>query len=170
MKCEGRRCHGRARASRRRGVRRYRWPSWAAVGVLVVGVAISGALGVMRRGSVNRQDRQSFQLTASDVTATLSTLLARDVDFVATLRALLSVQPSLTATGFSNYYTAAAGQQRQVGAVGSAVVSVVRARDLTAFEARRDTDPTFQALLGKWLAPVRRGPQKRTACSRPEPS
>jgi hypothetical protein len=125
--------------------------------VLLAGIALSATLGLIWRASEVRQDRQTFQLTAANVTDTLRTLLARDVDFLGTLRALMSVQPHLSATGFSHYYSAVAGQQRQVGAVGSAVVSVVRAHDLTAFEVRRDTDPTFQGLLGKWLEPVPRG-------------
>ena len=132
---------------------------WAAVAVLLVGLIVSAAAGLMRRASVSKDGRQSFQLTASSVTTTLSTLLGRDADFVGTLRALLSVQPHLSATGFSNYYEELAGQRRQVGAVGSAVVSLVPARAETIFEARRDTDPTFQALLGKWLVPVPRGRQ-----------
>jgi diguanylate cyclase (GGDEF)-like protein len=129
--------------------------------MLLAGFAVSTAAGLMRRATVARDDRQSFQLTASSVTATLSTLLGRNADFVSTLRALLSVQPHLGATGFDNYYTELAGQRRQVGAVGSAAVAIVPARDLPRFEARRDADRAFKALLGKWLVPVARGSQQR---------
>lgn len=72
-------------------VKGYRWPSWLAVGVLLAGLALSVAAGLMRRASVSRDERQTFALTASNVTATLGTLLGRDADFLGTLRALRSV-------------------------------------------------------------------------------
>ncbi len=104
------------------------------------------------------QERQAFRSSASGVTATLETLLHRDTDFVETLRTVLTMEPHLTATGFNTWYGTLEGSQRQVGGIGSAVVSRVPAAALTAFEVRRDNDPAFQALLGKWLAPIRREP------------
>jgi diguanylate cyclase (GGDEF)-like protein len=138
------------------------WPwSWAALGVLIVGLALSAASAFAWRASEARHERQAFQLTAANVTATLDTLLRRDADFVGTFRALLSIQPHLSASGFSTYYSALAGEQRQVGAVGSAIVSLVPASDLSRFEALRDADPTFRALLGRWLTRVPRDGQAR---------
>lgn len=122
---------------------------------------MSAGGGVLRYTTLSRVGRQSFQLTASNVTATLRTLLGRDVDFIGTLRALLTVQPHVSPTGFSEYYAELTGEQRQVGAVGSGVVWAVPAKDLTAFEVRRDSDPSFQALLGKWLLPAPRGRETR---------
>jgi diguanylate cyclase (GGDEF)-like protein len=155
---------GRGARPLRRADGRYRWRSWIVVGVLLTGIGLSGVGALMRQATVRNSERQSFQLTATSVTATLSTLLGRDTDFVGSLRALLSVHPSVSATGFADYYNEVAGQQRQIGAVGSAVVSLVSARDLPTFEARRDADPTFQAILGRWLVPVQRGAQKRRYC------
>jgi diguanylate cyclase (GGDEF)-like protein len=135
--------------------------SWAAFAVLVTGLSVSAACAVAWRASESRRERQGFQMTASNVTATLGTLLRRDTDFVGTLRAVLSIQPHLTDSGFNAYYSALAGEKRQVGALGSAVVSVVPASQESVFEARRDADPTFRALLGSWLKRVPLGHQPR---------
>jgi diguanylate cyclase (GGDEF)-like protein len=115
----------------------------------------------MWRSSVSAQQRQAFESAASGVTATLGTLLRRDTDFVATLRGVLTMQPRLTATGFNTWYETLNGSQRQVGSIGSAVVSVVSAGQLGAFEARRDADPAFRALVGRWLSPVARRGEAR---------
>src|ERR1039458_10388611 len=106
--------------------------------------------------------RHAFESAPSVVTAPLGTLLRRDTDFVATLRGVLTMQPHLTATGFNTWYETLNGSQRQVGSIGSAVVSVVSAEQLGAFEARRDADPAFRALLGRWLSPVARRGEARS--------
>jgi len=133
----------------------------AALGMLVVGVALSATAGLLWRASERRHEREAFGSTASNVTATLGTLLRRDADFVATLRTVLSLEPRLTPTGFAHWYLRLQGGQREVGGIGSAVVASIPAAQLSAFETRRDRDPMFRALLGKWLAPVRRGHQAR---------
>ena len=53
--------------------------------------------------------------------------------------------------------TAACGRR----ALCTAVVRVVPAGQLAAFQARRDADPVFRGLLDRWLAPVTRGAQAR---------
>jgi diguanylate cyclase (GGDEF)-like protein len=93
------------------------------------------------------------------VTDALATLLRRNADFVATLGGVLTMRPHLSATGFNTWYSTLQGRDRQVGGIGSAVVASVPAAQLPAFEARRDADPAFRALLGNWLRPVVRGPQ-----------
>jgi hypothetical protein len=136
-------------------VRRRRW-LLVALAVLVAGVAMSATSALLWRSSGVRRDRQAFQATATNIAVSLGTLLRRDTDFVATLRTVLSMRPNLTATGFDRWYRRLQGGDRQVGGVGSAVVADVPADRLSAFEARRNADPTFRALLAKWLVPVHR--------------
>jgi diguanylate cyclase (GGDEF)-like protein len=143
------------------GERRRRAWLVVACAVLLAGLAISAAGALLWRSSERQHGRQTLQATASSVTDTLGTLLRRNEDFVATLRAVVTMQPHVTATGFNAWYATLQGRERQVGSVGSAVVASVPAARLTAFEARRDADPAFRALLGAWLAPVKRGPQAR---------
>lgn len=141
---------------------RRRWLLVAVVCVgLFVGLALSAACAFMWRSSVRTQQRQTFVSDASGVTATLGTLLRRDVDFVATLRAVLTLQPHMTATSFNSWYRTLTGSQRQVEGIGSAVVSLVPAGQLSAFQARRDADPAFRALLGRWLVQVPHGSEAR---------
>ncbi len=128
---------------------------------LLVGLGLSAGSALMWRSSVRKQERQAFESAASGVTATLGTLLRRDIDFVETLRAVLTMQSHVTATGFETWYRTLNGSQRQVEGIGSAVVSLVPAGQLEAFQARRDADPAFRALLGRWLAPVARRGEAR---------
>jgi hypothetical protein len=44
--------------------------------------------------------RQAFQTSAADVSGTLETQLRRDTDFVRSVRAVLALQPNLSASGF----------------------------------------------------------------------
>ena len=92
---------------------------------------------------------------------TLGTLLRRDEDFVSTLQAVLSMRPDLSPTGFDRWYRRLRGGDRQVGGIGSAVVASVPAAQLSEFELRRDRDPIFRAIIGKWLTPVHRGSDAR---------
>src|SRR5271154_3280014 len=123
---------------------------------LTVGVAASLLCAHLWRSTVRTQQRQAFASSAANVTATLGTLLRRDDDFVATLRGVLTMEPHLTATGFDTWYTTLNGSERQVGGIGRAVVEDVPASQLSAFLARRNADPAFRSLLGRWLLPVPR--------------
>jgi diguanylate cyclase (GGDEF)-like protein len=133
--------------SRVRDGRRRRW-MLVACAILVLGLAASLAGSLLWRSSVRTHDKQTFQTTATDVSGTVETLLRRDTDFVATLRAVMTMQPSLNARGFGQWFTELEGQQRQLGGLGTKVVESVPAAELVAFQARRDADPTFRALVG----------------------
>jgi diguanylate cyclase (GGDEF)-like protein len=134
------------------GVRRRWWMLLASV-ILVLGLGASLTSALLWRSSVRMHDRQTFQTTATDVSGTVETLLRRDTDFVATLRAVLTMQPGLSAGGFSRWFTELEGHRRQVGGLGTLVVRPVAAAKLAAFQARRDAEPTFRALVGR-LEPV----------------
>jgi hypothetical protein len=109
-----------------RGSRR-RWWMLVACVILVLGLAVSLGGALLWRSSVRTRDKQAFQTTATDVTGTVETLLRRDTDFVATLRAVLTMQRGLGAGGFSQWFTELEGHQRQVGGLGTLVVKSVPA-------------------------------------------
>jgi diguanylate cyclase (GGDEF)-like protein len=135
------------------GKGRRRWTGFACA-LLAVGLAGSLGGAVLWRSSVRTHARQSFQVSATDVNETLETLLLRDADFVTTLRAVLTLQPHMSATRFDEWFADLQGRQRQVGGLGTTVVESVPAAELAAFQARRDTDPAFRELLGGMIEPV----------------
>ncbi len=137
----------RTAASRRR---------WILVGsaILVVGLAISLGSALLWRSSVRTHDKQEFQTSSTDVNETLETLLRRDTDFVATLRAVLTMQPHLSASHFDQWFVQLQGKQREVSGLGTTVVEAVPAAELSTFQVRRDADPAFRALAGGTIEPV----------------
>jgi diguanylate cyclase (GGDEF)-like protein len=132
---------------------RRRWMLLACA-ILVVGLAGSLASAVRLRSSVRTHETQTFGATASNVTATLGTLLRRNADFSATLRGVLTMQPRMSASGFDQWFAALQGGQRLVGGLGAMVVKAVPADELAAFQRRRDADPAFRALVGATPEPV----------------
>ncbi len=135
------------------GKGRRRWTGFACA-LLAVGLASSLGGAVLWRSSVRTHARQSFQVTATDVNETLGTLLLRDADLVTTLRAVLTLQPHMSATRFDEWFAGLQGRQRQVGGLGTTVVESVPAVELAAFQARRDADPAFRELMGGRIEPV----------------
>jgi hypothetical protein len=146
---------GRPGKPSRFATRRGRWVL-VAYSILVVGVAVSVAGGLLWRSSVEAHDRQNFQVASTDVSETLETLLNRDADFVTSLRAVLTMRPHLSATSFDEWFSELQGRQRQVGGLGTTVVEAVPAARLAAFQARRDADPAFHALVAGVVDPVAR--------------
>jgi hypothetical protein len=72
--------------------------------ILLVGLAVSLVTAIAWRSSVHRHDMQAFQTNSTDVSETLETLLSRDTNFVACLRAVLTMQPHLDATQFDQWF------------------------------------------------------------------
>ena len=121
--------------------------------MLILGLMTSALGGLALRASVDRGGRATFHAAADNATDTLSSLLGRDGDFVATLRSVLSMQNRITPTGFQTWYRLLQGSQRQVGGAGTAVIAAVPAANVTAFQTRRDRDPAFRRLVaGRILA------------------
>lgn len=121
------------------------WPLLAA-GLLIAGLAISASAALLWRSSVRAHERQVFQASAADVIATLSSGLRKDTDFLETLRALAALQPHMSATELGRWYAELDGSKRQVGGLVTAVVSVVKAPELAAFQSWRMADPAFRRL------------------------
>jgi diguanylate cyclase (GGDEF)-like protein len=122
--------------------------------ILSTGIAASLGCALLWRANARSNERQAFQVSATDVGETLGTLLRRDADLVTTLRGVLTMQPHLSATGFDEWFAQMRGKQRQVGGLGTTVVEAVPAEQLAGFQARRDADPAFRALVGGKIVPV----------------
>jgi diguanylate cyclase (GGDEF)-like protein len=125
-----------------------------ACAILLVGLAVSLGSALLWRSNVRTHNKQEFQTSATDVSETLETLLQRDADFVTTLRAVLTMQPHLSASGFDEWFAQLQGKQREVSGLGTTVVEAVPASDLAAFQARRAADPAFRAFVGGTNVPV----------------
>ncbi len=132
---------------------RRRW-LWVAGTILAFGLALSFAGALLWHSSVRSHERQAFQTTAADVSGTLETLLRRDSDFVTSLRAVLRMQPGLSAGGFDRWFTQLEGHQRQVGGLGTLVLRPVPAAKLASFQARRNTQAAFRTLMGGRVQPI----------------
>jgi diguanylate cyclase (GGDEF)-like protein len=128
-----------------RGTRRW---MLVACSVLVAGICVSLASSALWSSDARTHNREAFDTSASNVTATLETLLRRDADFVGTLRAVLTLQAPVGTTRFEEWFDELQGRQRLAGGVGVSVVERVPASALAAFQARRDADPAFATLVG----------------------
>src|ERR1700730_17539524 len=115
-----------------RGGRSHRRWMFVASAILAVGLAGSLAGALLWRANVRSQNRQGFQANAAYVGEALRTLLRRDADFEATLRAVLTMQPHMTATGFDEWFAQLNGSQRQAGGRGTNGVVPGSAVQLTA--------------------------------------
>jgi diguanylate cyclase (GGDEF)-like protein len=82
-------------------------------------------------------------------------LLCGDADFVGTLRAVLTMQPRMSDSRFQAWFGELEGKERLAGGVGATVVERVPRAQLAAFQARRDAEPDFRAVVGGTpVAPV----------------
>jgi diguanylate cyclase (GGDEF)-like protein len=125
-----------------------------ACAILIVGLATSLGSALLWRSSVRTHDKQEFQTSSTDVNETLETLLRRDADFVTTLRAVLTMQPHLSAIRFNQWFVQLQGKQREVSGLGTTVVEAVPAAALASFQARRAADPAFRAFVGGTVVPI----------------
>jgi diguanylate cyclase (GGDEF)-like protein len=135
------------------GPHRRPWAAWVAT-ILVVGLAASLAAALLWRSSVRARERQSFQTAATNATGQLDTLLRRDTDFVRAVRAGMTMQPQLSASGFREWAAQLEDHETALGSYGALVVKSVPAAELASFQARRDADPAFRALVGGRVEPV----------------
>jgi diguanylate cyclase (GGDEF)-like protein len=119
-----------------------------ACAVILIGLGGSLAAALLWRSSVNARNSQNFQTSAANVSGTLEQLIRRDTDFVRSVRAVLTLQPDITASGFKRWATQLEDHQSQLGTLGALIVRSVPAAQLAKFEAQRDGDPAFRALVG----------------------
>ena len=123
-----------------------------ATAILVIGTFVSLICGREWQASEHRQEKQAFATQATQLTTTLDMLLRHDMDLLAALRATLTVHPDLSQAGFLELYDQLEGTQRQIGAIGTTFVRLVRADELRPFLDWRARDPTLRGLVkGRWL-------------------
>ena len=154
MHLERIRAQGGTDSDHSRAQRRRRRTTALAGTILLLGIFVSLAGGVWWRASVRKEDRRSFQATAADVTATLGTMLRREVDFVSSLGATMTMQPGISPTRFRQWFTELDGRRRQVGSIGTSVITRVPTSKLGSFERRRDHDPAFREFVRGTSAPL----------------
>ncbi len=131
------------------GVRpsRRRW-LLAACAIVVLGVAVSLASALMCRASVRTRERDAFETSAADVRGALETELRRDTDFVRSVRAVLTQQPNLSASGFDRWLRLLEDPDGQPTGYGALIIRSVPAVKLADFQARRNADPAYRTLVG----------------------
>ncbi len=130
-----------------------RWALAAGL-ILLAGLAISLAGALAWRSSVRARERQTFRTNATDVSDSLQGTVHRDTDFVASLRAVLTLEGHLSPSGYARWLSELEGSRQQLGGFGALVINDVPAADLSSFETRRDADPAFRALVGGDIEPV----------------
>jgi diguanylate cyclase (GGDEF)-like protein len=126
----------------------------AAVAILVLGIAASLAGALLWRSSVHARERETFQTAATDVSGRLEMQLRRDTDFVRSIRAVLTMQPDLSASGFEEWFNQLEDREGQPTGFGALVVKSVPAAQLASFQAQRDADPAFRAFVGGRVEPI----------------
>jgi diguanylate cyclase (GGDEF)-like protein len=120
----------------------------AVAAIIVTGLAVSLAAGVLWHRSVHNSEHQAFTIAATDVSETTQMLLQQESDFLTGLRTTLTQEPNLNASEFSRWLEELETKQPQVGGLGSLVVRSVPAAELKGFLAARDRDPAFLRLVG----------------------
>jgi diguanylate cyclase (GGDEF)-like protein len=130
-----------------------RW-TLAAGAILVLGIAASLAGALLWRSSVHAREKATFETAATDVSGRLEIQLRRDTDFVKAIRAVLTMQPDLSASGFDQWFGQLEDRQAQPSGFGALVVKSVPAAELASFQAQRNADPAFRAVVGGRVEPV----------------
>jgi len=120
----------------------------ALAAIVVLGVAASLSAALMWRSSVRARERDSFEASAANVSGTLGTLLRRDTDFVKSVRAVLTVQPNLGASGYDRWLSLLEDRQDEPAGYGALIVKTVPASQLSAYQARRNAEPAYRSLVG----------------------
>jgi diguanylate cyclase (GGDEF)-like protein len=124
--------------------------SWvlAACAIVVLGLAASLTAALLWQSSVRAREKQTFQTSAADVSGTLDTVLRRDTDFVKSVRAVFAIEPNLDASGYERWLGLLEDHLGQPSGYGALTVKAVPAAQLASFQARRNADPAFRALVG----------------------
>ena len=137
------------------------WGIRAAWAVLLIGLLTSGVAALYHLSNLHHANRAEFQVTANDVSATLATGLKRDVDVVATLRAIASFEPYLTTPAFQQWHDEIGRNEQHVGQFGTAIIKLVPANRLSSFARRFEADPALHALTGGSFRVVPAGARPR---------
>jgi diguanylate cyclase (GGDEF)-like protein len=132
---------------------RRRWVV-AACAIVLFGLAASLTTALLWRSSVHARERQTFRTSAANVTGTLETLLRRHTDFVRSVRAVLTMEPNVTATRLDEWLAQLEDREAQPLGFGATVTRVVPAAELANFLAKRNADPAFRKFVGGHIEPI----------------
>ena len=135
------------------GAGRRRWVLIACV-IVLLGLAASLTAALLWSSSVHAREKQSFRTSAANVTGTLETLLRRHTDFVRSVRAVLTMEPNVTATRLNKWFAQIEDRAAQPAGFGGTVTRVVPAAELASFQARRNADPAFRKFVGGRIEPI----------------
>jgi diguanylate cyclase (GGDEF)-like protein len=136
----------------------------AACTVLTIGTAVSLAISVLWYHDRKDAGRQSFVATTGDVSTALGTELRRETDFVSTLRAVFTMEPSVGSSRFADWFDALHGRARLSGTLGTVVIRSIPRGRLRGFQLARNADPNFRALMGGETRVIGPGPGRARSC------
>ncbi len=121
--------------------------------ILVLGLAGSSAGALLWRASVRTHERESFRTSVANVSGTLETALRRDTDFVRSVRAVLEMEPNVSASRLDMWFDHLEDRAAQPAGFGATVTRAVPAAQLAGFLARRNSDPAFRTFVGGRVQP-----------------
>ena len=123
--------------------------------VLLLGLASSLVGALSLRSSLRTSQQRGFQTSAADVSATIETMLGRDMDFTTALRTVLTMRPGLGADEFDRWFAQLDASQPTAGRLATLVIRSVPSHRLTGFLERRDGEVAFRRLVGGTIVPAR---------------
>jgi diguanylate cyclase (GGDEF)-like protein len=133
--------------------RRWLLAAWL---TLLLGVAGSLTGALLWHHSAGVRNKQAFEATAANVSATLETLLRSNIGVVETLRSDYQMEPSMSPTRFERWARELEGFQPLARVADLTLIESVTAARLRAFLARRNADPAFRRLAVGQIIPVLR--------------
>ncbi len=136
---------------------------WLVAAWLTLALGLAGSLtgAALWRSSTQTRDKQAFETTASNVSATLATLIRSNIGVVETLRSDYQMEPWMSPTRFERWAKELEGFQPLARDADLSLIASVPAARLRSFLARRNADPAFRRLAGGWFIPVTHDGAKR---------
>jgi diguanylate cyclase (GGDEF)-like protein len=125
--------------------------------ILVLGLAVSTFVAAEWRSDAREVSRKSFESTATDLSSALAAKLSTNLALTRTMRARATMETQESETEFLQWY---AELQRGASAtpdVIAALIQMVPASRLPAFQRQVGGDPEFRRLLGAKLQVFPRG-------------
>jgi len=138
--------------------RRWMLAAWL---TLALGLAGSVTGAALWRSSAQSHEKQAFETTAANVSATLARLIRNNIGVVETLRSDYQMEPSMSPSRFSQWATELERFQPLARSADLSLIESVPASRLHTFLAQRNADRAFRRLSGGWVIPVVRNGARR---------
>jgi diguanylate cyclase (GGDEF)-like protein len=137
------------RPARSTGQRLSRRLRGALIGALILAIGIGASVFAASqwRSSLRHASGHAFASTATDVSSTLDSRLDADLEQTHTLRAIATLEPSVTDTRFTRWYDQLRRRKPAPIGVASTLIEFVPASKLPAFLSAARSDPLFRTLL-----------------------